>query len=50
MLNGEQVYRVYLDELGVIPLLPLWVAVMVLTTVDRAAKKLCYLPFVLFNK
>jgi len=34
-LNGNQVHRVYLDELGDIRSLPLWVAVMVLTTVDE---------------
>ncbi|WP_445633755.1 DUF4351 domain-containing protein [Nostoc sp. DSM 114161] len=33
-LNGNQVHRVYLDELGDIRQLPLWVALMVLTTVD----------------
>ncbi|MBE9048989.1 DUF2887 domain-containing protein [Nostocales cyanobacterium LEGE 11386] len=35
LLNGNQVYRVYLDELGDIRALPLWVAVMVLTTVEE---------------
>lgn len=34
-LNGDQVHRVYLDELGDIRQLLLWVAVMVLTTVDE---------------
>ena len=34
-LNGGQVERVYLDELGDIRSLPLWVALMVLTTVDE---------------
>jgi predicted transposase YdaD len=34
-LNGEQVYRVYLDELGEIRALPLWMAVMVLTTAEE---------------
>ncbi|BAY19636.1 hypothetical protein NIES2109_45510 [Nostoc sp. HK-01] len=34
LLNGEQVHRVYLDELGEIRQLPLWVALMVLTTVE----------------
>lgn len=34
-LNGDQVHRVYLDELGDIRQLPLWVAVMVLTTVEE---------------
>ena len=33
-LNSNQVHRVYLDELGDIRQLPLWVALMVLTTVD----------------
>jgi predicted transposase/invertase (TIGR01784 family) len=33
-LNGGQVYRVYLDELGEIRALPLWMAVMVLTTIE----------------
>lgn len=35
LLNGNQVHRVYLDELGDICDLPLWVALMVLTTVDE---------------
>ncbi|RCJ27402.1 hypothetical protein A6S26_13335 [Nostoc sp. ATCC 43529] len=35
LLNGGQVHRVYLDELGNIRQLPLWVALMVLTTVDE---------------
>ncbi|WP_427161589.1 Rpn family recombination-promoting nuclease/putative transposase [Aliinostoc sp. HNIBRCY26] len=34
LLNGDQVHRIYLDELGDIRSLPLWVAVMVLTTID----------------
>ncbi|MBW4630947.1 MAG: Rpn family recombination-promoting nuclease/putative transposase [Iphinoe sp. HA4291-MV1] len=34
LLKGNQVHRVYLDELGDIRQLPLWVAVMVLTTVE----------------
>ncbi len=34
-LNGGQVHRVYLDELGNIRQLPLWVALMVLTTIDE---------------
>ncbi|MDJ0796893.1 MAG: DUF2887 domain-containing protein [Calothrix sp. MO_167.B12] len=34
-LNGDQVHRIYLDELGDIRQLPLWVALMVLTTVDE---------------
>ena len=35
-LNGGQVNRIYLDELGDIRQLPLWVGLMVLTTVDEA--------------
>ncbi|GAA6617454.1 hypothetical protein NUACC26_032640 [Scytonema sp. NUACC26] len=35
LLNGEQVHRVYLNELGDIRSLPLWVALMVLTTVSE---------------
>jgi predicted transposase/invertase (TIGR01784 family) len=35
-LNGGQVHRVYLDELGDIRQLPLWVALMVLTTLDES--------------
>ncbi|GJD17238.1 hypothetical protein RIVM261_021940 [Rivularia sp. IAM M-261] len=35
-LNGGQVHRVYLDELGDIRTLPIWVAVMVLTTLSEA--------------
>ncbi|HYX15898.1 MAG TPA: Rpn family recombination-promoting nuclease/putative transposase [Nostoc sp.] len=35
LLNGGQVHRVYLDQLGDIRQLPLWVALMVLTTVDE---------------
>ena len=35
-LNGDQVHRIYLDELGDIRSLPVWVALMVLTTVDEA--------------
>jgi predicted transposase/invertase (TIGR01784 family) len=35
LLNGNQLHRVYLDELGDIRSLPLWVAVMVLTTVEE---------------
>jgi predicted transposase YdaD len=34
-LNGSQVNRVYLDELGDIRQLPLWVALMVLTTIEE---------------
>ncbi|MEH2086983.1 Rpn family recombination-promoting nuclease/putative transposase [Nostoc sp.] len=33
-LNGEQVTRIYLDELGDIRSLPVWVALMVLTTIE----------------
>jgi predicted transposase/invertase (TIGR01784 family) len=36
LLNGGQVLRVYLDELGDIRQLPLWVAIMVLTTVEES--------------
>ncbi|NDJ20041.1 Rpn family recombination-promoting nuclease/putative transposase, partial [Myxacorys almedinensis] len=36
LLGGDQVHRVYLDELGKIRSLPLWVAVMVLTMVEEA--------------
>lgn len=35
LLNSDQVHRVYLDELGDIRELPLWVALMVLTTVEE---------------
>jgi predicted transposase/invertase (TIGR01784 family) len=35
-LNGGQLHRVYLDELGDIRQLPLWVALMVLTTVEES--------------
>ncbi|URD52970.1 DUF2887 domain-containing protein [Chroococcidiopsis sp. CCNUC1] len=35
-LNSPQVNRIYLDELGDIRSLPVWVALMVLTTVDEA--------------
>ncbi len=35
LLNSNQVYRVYLNELGDIRSLPLWVALMVLTTVEE---------------
>lgn len=34
-LKGGQVHRVYLNELGDIRQLPLWVALMVLTTIDE---------------
>ncbi|MBL1197799.1 MAG: Rpn family recombination-promoting nuclease/putative transposase [Nostoc sp. GBBB01] len=34
LLNSTQVHRVYLDELGDIRQLPIWVALMVLTTVE----------------
>ncbi|NDJ21050.1 Rpn family recombination-promoting nuclease/putative transposase [Nostoc sp. B(2019)] len=44
-LNSEQVHRVYLDELGDIRQLPLWVALMVLTTVklEQAPEEARYL-------
>ncbi|MGH1392883.1 MAG: Rpn family recombination-promoting nuclease/putative transposase [Trichormus sp.] len=35
LLNGDQVHRIYLNELGDIHSLPLWVAVMVLTTIKE---------------
>jgi predicted transposase/invertase (TIGR01784 family) len=35
LLNGDQVNRIYLNELGDIRSLPLWVALMVLTTIDE---------------
>ncbi|WP_237088393.1 Rpn family recombination-promoting nuclease/putative transposase, partial [Nostoc sp. PCC 7120 = FACHB-418] len=34
-LNSPQVHRIYLDELGEIRQLPVWVALMVLTTIDE---------------
>ncbi len=34
-LNGGQVYRIYLDELGDIRQLPIWVGLMVLTTISE---------------
>lgn len=34
-LAGDQVHRIYLDELGDIRQLPLWVALMVLTTLEE---------------
>ncbi|MBD2410609.1 hypothetical protein FACHB389_17495 [Nostoc calcicola FACHB-389] len=45
LLNGNQVHRVYLDELGDIRSLPLWVALMVLTTVEseQASEEARYL-------
>ncbi|MBW4477593.1 MAG: Rpn family recombination-promoting nuclease/putative transposase [Tolypothrix brevis GSE-NOS-MK-07-07A] len=44
-LNGEQVHRVYLDELGDIRSLPVWVGLMVLTTLEenRATEEARYL-------
>jgi predicted transposase/invertase (TIGR01784 family) len=36
LLIGGQVHRIYLDELGDIQQLPLWVGLMVLTTVEKA--------------
>lgn len=46
-LNGDQVYRIYLDELGNIRSLPLWVALMLLTTVkeEQIADEARYLLF-----
>ncbi|WP_427162224.1 Rpn family recombination-promoting nuclease/putative transposase [Aliinostoc sp. HNIBRCY26] len=35
LLNSNQVHRVYLDELGDIRQLPMWVALMVLTTIEE---------------
>jgi predicted transposase/invertase (TIGR01784 family) len=45
LLNSNQVHRVYLEELGTIRQLPLWVAVMVLTTIaeDQAPEEARYL-------
>ncbi|MEH1838276.1 MAG: Rpn family recombination-promoting nuclease/putative transposase [Nostoc sp.] len=45
LLNGGQVHRIYLDELGDIRTLPLWVALMVLTTVteEQAPEQARYL-------
>jgi predicted transposase YdaD len=44
-LNGDQVNRIYLDELGDIRSLPVWVALMVLTTLEenRATEEARYL-------
>ena len=36
LLNGDRVHRIYLNELGDIRQLPIWVALMVLTTVDES--------------
>ncbi|MUL38443.1 DUF2887 domain-containing protein [Gloeocapsopsis dulcis] len=36
LLNGDQVNRIYLDELGDIRSLPVWVALMVLTTLEES--------------
>ncbi|NET00419.1 MAG: Rpn family recombination-promoting nuclease/putative transposase [Sphaerospermopsis sp. SIO1G1] len=36
LLNGDQFHRVYLDELGDIRQLPIWVALMVLTTLEKS--------------
>ncbi|MFM6039664.1 MAG: Rpn family recombination-promoting nuclease/putative transposase [Sphaerospermopsis kisseleviana] len=36
LLNGDQVHRIYLDELGDIQQLPLWVGLMVLTTLKES--------------
>jgi predicted transposase YdaD len=35
LLNSDRVHRIYLSELGNIRQLPIWVALMVLTTVDE---------------
>ncbi|MBD2690157.1 Rpn family recombination-promoting nuclease/putative transposase [Anabaena catenula] len=35
-LNSDQVHRIYLDELGDIRQLPVWVALMVLTTLEES--------------
>ncbi|NHC34602.1 Rpn family recombination-promoting nuclease/putative transposase [Scytonema millei] len=44
-LNGGQVHQIYLDELGDIRSLPVWVALMVLTTLEenRATEEARYL-------
>nr|WP_263975211.1 DUF2887 domain-containing protein [Leptolyngbya sp. 7M] len=44
-LSGEQVHRVYLDELGEVRQLPVWVALMVLTTIkeDQTPEEARYL-------
>jgi len=44
-LNGGQVHRIYLDELGDIRTLPLWIALMVLTTIkeEQAPEQARYL-------
>ncbi|MBK1989973.1 Rpn family recombination-promoting nuclease/putative transposase [Sphaerospermopsis aphanizomenoides BCCUSP55] len=36
LLYGDQVHRIYLDELGDIPELPVWVGLMVLTTLKES--------------
>ncbi len=36
LLDSHRVYRVYLDELGEIRSLPVWIALMLLTTVEEA--------------
>lgn len=36
LLNGDRVHRIYLNELGNIRELPVWVALMVLTTVEES--------------
>ncbi|MBD2144280.1 DUF2887 domain-containing protein [Sphaerospermopsis sp. FACHB-1194] len=36
LLNSEQVHRIYLDELGDIQQLPVWVGLMVLTTLKES--------------
>ena len=36
LLNGDRIHRIYLSELGNIRELPIWVALMVLTTVEES--------------
>ncbi|GCL39665.1 hypothetical protein SR1949_47930 [Sphaerospermopsis reniformis] len=36
LLNSEQIHRIYLDELGDIQQLPVWVGLMVLTTLKES--------------
>ena len=36
LLNGDQFHRIYLDELGNIRQLPVWIALMVLTTLEKS--------------
>lgn len=46
LLNSNQVHHIYLDELGDIRQLPVWVALMVLTTVEeeQVRQEARYLP------